>query len=151
MVTKLELRNSIMNDKTEYEETENEALIILIAVKKGLYMALGGVKGIPLPAKYDYIVENSEIMFTYKLRLNSIKGKYKTNLEHKAYICLRKLFEKRGKALNIKSNSPLIDQDIAKMLVNMIEVDYSHNISSAILNLVYDVALTMLNNIDTGR
>lgn len=153
MVTKLELRDSISNDKKLYKETEDEALAICVAVKKGLYIALGGKKGIPLPDKYDSVVADTEIVFTYKLKLNYLKDRYtKEEYKSKASSFLVKTLEKRNihNEFRVKE-TPFINTSIAELAVDLLEIDYQHEISSAVLNLVYDTVLNLLENIDIGR
>lgn len=64
-LSKISVRKSIVREKETYQYDNDKRHLIAIAVLKGLYVAIGGEKGIPLSSNFDIIVSNARLLFTY--------------------------------------------------------------------------------------
>ena len=70
---KIVIRDSITMSKYNYLNTGSNEYLIQAALLKGLYLAVGGQKGIVLTPKVDYVVQGACIAFTYMYKLDNGK------------------------------------------------------------------------------
>lgn len=87
MVSKIDIRNIIKYNKEQFEKTKNRNYLINSAILKGLYIVIGGIKGIPLPNKLNIITEYSKIVIKYKM-LTCEDNKYTVTMDN--YLWLKK-------------------------------------------------------------
>lgn len=87
MVSKIDIRNIIKYNKEQFGKTKNRNYLINSAILKGLYIVIGGTKGIPLPNKLNIITEYSKIVIKYKMLTCTDNG-YTVTMDN--YLWLKK-------------------------------------------------------------
>lgn len=124
MCSTLDIRNEVNNYKKEYKETANKLLLLYLAIYKGMYIALGGKKGIALSSKMDRAVEYATIIFKYKIKLD--RGK---NQDVAVNYLMRNMRENfKHPAYYIKGNIPKENEEIADLLANIVLSEYTEDL-----------------------
>lgn len=142
MANRLGIRNKINLYKEEYKRTEDIKLLLTVAIYKGMYIALGGKKGITLPSKYDNIVIFSKIIFNYKIKLNSNK-----DISYAIRYLLKNMRENfRKPEFYLKEQIPVDNISIATLLADIITDDYSEDLVINKHNIM-EIALEALEQI----
>ena len=123
MTSKIHIRNLIANYKYMYTQSKDKDLLLYIAILKGMYISVGGKKGIPLDSNLDFIVKISKIIFTFinKLADNRLK----------AYNWLYNELRRNGIYLDILRNYKICECNrdyIAAMLAELVISVYTEDI-----------------------
>ena len=142
MSSTLDIRNTIVKYKNDYDRRSNKILLLYIAIYKGLYIALGGKKGIALSNKFDSAVYYSNIIFKYKLKLNNCVNK--RNAVNYLIKTLRENFKQP--TIYLRNQIPIENKDIATLLADIIA---SENIEDLVVNHnnVYNITLEALEKL----
>lgn len=142
MCSTLDIRNDIMEYKDEYSKSGNKLLLLYTAIYKGMYIALGGKKGIALSNKLDNIVYYSTIIFKYKLKMNRCSNK--DNAVNYLMKNMRENFKQPSYYLN--GHIPVENDDIATLLADIIA---SENTEDLIINHknIYNISMEALGKI----
>ena len=142
MHSTLDIRNAIVKYKDDYNRSNNKILLLYIAIYKGLYIALGGKKGIALSNKLDGVVYYSNIIFKYKLKLNNC-----VNKKNAVNYLIKTLIENfRQPTIYFSNQIPIENKDIATLLADIIS---SENIEDLVINRnnVYKITLEALEKL----
>lgn len=142
MLSKLELRKKIEGIKDKYSKDKDKSLLLEAAILKGLYLALDGAKGIPLPNKYNHITSFSKIIFKYKIKSENMDRAY--NYLYTSLMLNNKMPEYYIHKIP-KSNA-----DIAEILADILMDVYTDDINVN-YELVYNIALNNLNEFGVMR
>lgn len=142
MLSKLDVRKKIESIKDRYSETKDKSLLLEAAIIKGLYLALDGEKGIPLPNKYNNITSFSKIMFRYRLKVENIDKAY-------SYLYTSLMVNNKMPEYYIHK-IPESNSEIAELLADIILDTYNDDININ-YDLVYNIALNNLNEIGVMR
>lgn len=136
MKSKIDIRNDIASFKLQYEYTKDKSWLIQCAIYKGLYLAMGGQKGIPIPNKYDKIILYSKAIFKFKL--NSCN-------KEKAYSSLYKSLVNMNKmpSYYLGEEIPEDNDSLAKALTLLITEDNTDDLSIRYYN-IYSIVHTVL-------
>lgn len=141
---KIAIRDSIEYHKLNFINTRSDEELLKAAVLKGLYMAVGGKKGIVLSPKADYIVFGTNIIFTYMYKLDTCKTPtgatswlIQSNIDKHIINTI---------AMAGTKNNHLSNEEIAKLTSQVI---FSSNIEDIVFNkiTVYNVVLDILNRL----
>jgi hypothetical protein len=145
MLTKMDVRKLIEESKREYTDTSDKTKLVYAAILKGLYIALGGKKGIVIPSKLNSISTSSKIVFKYKIKLDTLKS------IDKAYDSLYDSLIRETK-INprdiIKDGvAPITNAEQARLMTTLILNEYTEDIIIN-SNTVYSMALDVLNKFE---
>lgn len=145
MLSKMDTRRIIENEKEKYNKTNNKDILIRVAILKGYYLVIGGTKAIPLPNKFDLITANSKLIFKYKMKISNHKSIIS---DIKATEILYKLLLINNKQPEYYINSQVYrtNTDLANLLTRLICSEYTEDI---LINqqTVFNIALNTLNDV----
>ena len=136
-INKMTVRKMISYTLEQHNLTGDKDKLIRLAMLKGLYISLGGEKGIPTSAKFMPIVKYSKIVLGYVYRLKQTKNRFTADkyLIHS----LRDM----GKDNYIRSISNLADREgLALLLTKLIMDEYTEDIminTQAIFRNAYEL------------
>lgn len=120
-------------------------LILEAAIVKGLYLALGGTKGILLPSRYDNVTQTSKVIFKYKIKTKNNSDYYsllkvlkQSNINYVHYI-------------NLNFNNEITNDMLASLAGNIIIDKYKNEQDPTINNInIQLIILGYLNYIDNN-
>lgn len=140
----LTIRKEIDNYKDRYCISKDKDMLLCIAILKGMYIASGGKKGIPLNNNLDFIVKYSKILFKYEKKLCASKDKLKAN------IWLEEELRKNGKyigSIEDRLYNMTVKQMIAQCMADIISTEYKEDlfINS---NKIYNMTLELINSLE---
>lgn len=129
MRNKMHVRKLIEHYKKEYSSNKDRDMLLYIAILKGMYISLGGQKGIPLNSNLDFIVKYSKIVFTYAYKIENSKLVLESEL--KAHMWLGEELRKNGKYIEHFLSSYEVRPgklEIATLLADLISSDYTDDL-----------------------
>lgn len=75
-ISKTKVKQLIVEEKERMKITRNEQIFVGIAVLKGIYIGIGGRKGITLPKQYEVIVRNAIPLFEFIHKSENMKSSH---------------------------------------------------------------------------
>jgi len=122
MYSKALLRSAIDNKKSEYFDNDVSYALVEASIYKGLYLAIGGKKDIPIPPKFNDIVIISEVFI--KAFLKSEDTKY-----------IKKKLEEYNKYVDINCDEELTIENYTNLFVDTVFTYYNEDIIINRVNL----------------
>lgn len=144
MRSKVTIRKLIDYYKNEYSRDKDKDMLIYIAILKGMYIALGGKKGIPLNANLDFIVKLSKILFSYEHKIMTSKPENVIKAHLWLDEELRKIGIYTGSITNIMYNNTFNSIVICSLLSELVCREYGEDLFIN-NNKIYNIALDIIS------
>ena len=144
MLSKIGVRRIIENTKDNYTNSGDKTLFVDLVLLKGLYIAIGGTKGIPTPSKFDKITSLARIVFKYYLKSKESTDKTLTRAFDGLYdgLCESGIIPE-----DFIIDIPTTEEDIAGLLASLVVSFYVEDMLVN-YNNIYNKTLKIIREVD---